>query len=193
MPEIKRVCINCGSSPGLLPEYVDNAKRLGAYLARQNIAVVYGGATVGLMGAVADAALAQGGQVIGVIPKTMAAKVGHPGLSELHLVDSMHERKKMMFDLSDAFLGLPGGIGTLEEILEILTWAQLGYHQKPCGLFNSSGYYDLFLRFLTHSVQHRFIKEEHLKMLLISNSYEELVLMFRNYQPPVLEKWLDQK
>jgi len=193
MSRLQRVCINCGSSPGLLPAYMENASLLGRHLAEQKIEVVFGGADVGLMGAVADAALACGGRVIGVIPESIAAKVGHRGLTELHVVASMHERKQMMFDLSDAFVGLPGGIGTLEEVLEVLTWAQLGFHGKPCGLLNVAGYFDHLLRFLDRSTEHRFVRPEHRSMLLVANEPTALLNQFREYAPSIVEKWIDRK
>jgi len=150
---MKTVCVYCGSSPGRLPEYQDAARRLGYELAGRGLGLVYGGASVGVMGAVADAMLERGGKAIGVIPYSLATKeVSHDGLDELIVVDSMHERKARMAELSDGFIALPGGWGTIEEIFEMLTWAQLGFHEKPCGLLNIASYYDhLLLSWKTRS------------------------------------------
>jgi uncharacterized protein (TIGR00730 family) len=161
---MKRICLNCGSSPGFDPVYTAMAQRLGKVLVARNYELVYGGADVGLMGRVADTVLKGGGVVIGVIPRSFAHKVSHQGLTELHLVDSMHERKTMMFDLSDAFIALPGGFGTLEEMAEILTWGQLGLHTKPCGLINVDGYFDPLLSFLDKAVSKGFMWPERRKI-----------------------------
>ena len=158
MNPIKRICVNAGSSPGLLPEYREAANHLGNILAENDIDLVFGGAGVGLMGEVADGILNNGGKAIGVIPKSFAHKVAHKDLTELHLVDSMHERKKKMFDLSDGFMALPGGLGTMEEFLEVLTWSQLGLHSKPCGLLNTGGYYIKLLDFIDFAVSQRFMR-----------------------------------
>ena len=190
---MKRICVDCGSSPGIDPAYSEAARRLGRALAERKYELVYGGAHVGLMGDVADAALKAGGIVIGVIPKSFANKVSHQGLTELHVVDSMHERKAMMFDLSDGFIALPGGFGTLEEIAEVLTWAQLGLHKKPCGLLNVCGYFDLLLAFLDQAVCQGFIRREHRDMLLVSNDAGELLDGFTSYQAPNVEKWVGVK
>ncbi len=188
---LKRICINCGSSSGLLPEYRESARSLGRQLVEEGLDIVFGGADVGLMGEVTNSALACGGKVIGVIPEAIAGKVGHERISELHVVPSMHERKKLMFELSDAFIGLPGGLGTLEEIFEILTWAQLGFHTKPCGLLNLCGYFDRLLEFLDHSVEQRFVKQAHRDMLLVAESPSELLTQFRLYRAPRVDKWID--
>jgi uncharacterized protein (TIGR00730 family) len=187
---MKRICVNCGSSPGFDPVYAEAARKLGSALVRANIELVYGGAEVGLMGEVANALLHGGGTVIGVIPQAFAHKVSHNGLTKLHVVASMHERKQMMFDLSDAFIALPGGFGTLEEMAELLTWAQLGFHEKPCGLVNVSGYFDQFLAFLDHSVAEGFMKREHRTMLLVSKDPIELLERFNAYAAPSVEKWI---
>jgi len=155
--------------------------------------VVFGGADVGLMGDVADSALKSHGKVIGVVPKSIAEKVGHSGLSAVHVVDTMHERKQLMFDLSDGFIALPGGLGTMEEMFELLTWAQLGQHSKPCGVLNTAGYWNKLLEFLDHCVEDRFIKPEHRKMLLVAQSPSELIGQFRNYEGPKVEKWIDMQ
>jgi uncharacterized protein (TIGR00730 family) len=187
------ICVYSGSSPGLLPEYKDAAEALGRALAGAGYGLVYGGSDLGLMGAVAGAVLETGGEAIGVIPENLASRVDHPQLTELHVTGSMHERKEKMFSLSDGFIALPGGLGTLEEIAEVLTWAQLGIHKKPCGLLNIRGYYDYLLDFLTHGVRQRFIREEHLKMIQVAESPGELLEKFRSYKPLNVEKWMDKK
>ncbi len=190
---IKRICVNCGSSPGSDPAFMAAASALGQCLAERDITVVYGGADVGLMGALANAALARGGQVIGVIPEAIAAKVGHKNLPEQHVVPSMHERKQMMFDLSDAFVVLPGGYGTIEEMFEILTWAQLGMHAKPIGLLNVAGYFDSLLRFLDHSVEKRFVKQPHRDRIIVNRSAGTLLDRLGQYEAVVLDKWIDRE
>jgi uncharacterized protein (TIGR00730 family) len=187
---MKRICVNCGSSPGFDAAYMAMARRLGQALIDHQLELVYGGACVGLMGQVADAVLEAGGTVIGVIPRSFAHKVSHSGLSELHVVDSMHERKAMMFELSDAFIALPGGFGTLEEIAELLTWAQLGLHAKPCGLINVGGYFDPLLAFLDQAVAKGFMKREHCDMLLIAQEPEDMLGRLASYTPPTVEKWV---
>lgn len=188
---MKRICVNCGSSVGFNPLYKEAAGRLGLTLVGQGLEMVYGGSDVGLMGEVANTVIKSGGTVIGVIPRSFAYKVSHPNLAELYIVDSMHERKQMMFDLSDAFIGLPGGLGTLEEMTELLTWAQLGLNKKPCGLINVSGYFDPFLSFLDRTVSEGFMKREHREMLLVSEEPSELLERFRSYVAPEIEKWID--
>lgn len=192
MLTLRRICLNCGSSPGLLPQYLESARALGRVLATERIEIVFGGANVGLMGAVADAALGCGGRVIGVIPKAIAEKVGHKHLTELHVVSTMHERKHLMFELSDAFIALPGGMGTVEEVLEILTWAQLGFHGKPCALLDICGYYEKLLGFLDHAVAQRFVRPEHRGMVLVADSPVGVLALLRNYTAPKIEKWLDR-
>ena len=183
--------MNCGSNRGLHAEYADLARDLGRVLAKSGIELVYGGAYVGLMGEVANSTLEHGGRVIGVIPASFADRVGHTGLVEIHVVDGMHERKTKMFDLSDGFIALPGGFGTLEELMEILTWAQLGFHKKPCGLLNGRNYFDHLLTFLDHAVGEHFIKPVHREMLLVDDRPEELLRRFQQYEAPVTEKWMD--
>lgn len=186
-----RVCVFCGSNPGRLPAYRAAAEAFGTLLARQGIGVVYGGASVGLMGAVADAALAAGGEVVGVIPQFLADKeLAHSGLSALHVVGSMHQRKALMAELSDAFVALPGGAGTLEEIFEVWTWAQLGEHRKPCGLLNVSGFYDRLLAFLDHATAESFMKPPHRDMLLEAGTPEAMLAALRGYVAPVVGKWI---
>src|ERR1051325_8659898 len=158
---MQRLCVFTGSSSGARAAYAEAARELGTLLARRGIGLVYGGARVGLMGAVADAVLAAGGEAIGVIPQALVAKeVAHTGLTALHVVESMHARKAMMSDLSDGFIALPGGWGTLEELFEVLTWAQLGLHRKPTGLLNVDGYFDGLLAFLTHTVAEAFVRTD---------------------------------
>lgn len=194
MSQLSSLCVYCGSSPGSDPIYLETASELGRYLANSGIRVVYGGGNVGLMGAVADGALAAGGEVIGVIPKALAEKeLAHHGLTEIHTVSSMHERKMMMAELSDAFLALPGGIGTMEEIFEVFTWTQLGFHAKPCAFLNTSGYYDDLFSFLKNMVGQRFIKQEHLDILLIGKNHSELVQQLSEVKIEAFDKWIDRK
>lgn len=188
---MQNICVFCGSSPGFDPLYMEAAKKLGSTLADQGLGLVYGGADVGLMGEVANSVIGRGGKVIGVIPESFADKVSHRNITELHVVASMHERKQMMFDLSDAFIALPGGLGTLEEVTELLTWAQLGLHRKPCGLVNVSGYFDLFLLFLDRAVSEGFMKREHAEMVQVSCEPGELLELFRSYRAPEVEKWVN--
>ncbi len=190
---MKRVCVNCGASPGFDTIYMEAARKLGSTLADRALELVYGGSEVGLMGEVADTVMRAGGYVIGVIPQSFAHKVSHRGLTELHIVNSMHERKQMMFDLSDVFVALPGGFGTLEEITEVLTWAQLGLHKKPCGIINVSGFFDPLLDFLDRAVEQGFIRREHRDMLLVSDEPEELLESFVSYVAPTVEKWVELK
>lgn len=185
---IKRVCVNCGSNLGVDPSYAAMAQRLGLALVEWNYELVYGGAEVGLMGQLADTVLKAGGVAIGVIPKSLASKVSHRNLTRLHVVDSMHARKAMMFDLADAFIALPGGFGTLEEITELLTWAQIGLNSKPCGLINVNGYYDHLLAFLDNSVAEGFMRREHREMLLVADTPEALLDKMDNYHVPKVNK-----
>ncbi len=189
---IKRICVYCGSNSGANPAYHAAARRLGETLAERGIGLVYGGASVGLMGVVADAALARGGEVIGVLPEVLKRKeVAHPGLSALHIVGSMHERKALMAELSDAFIALPGGLGTLEELFEILTWALLGLHRKPCGLLNIEGYYDGLAAFLERAVSDGFVRRKHRELLLVEKSEEALLDGFACYRPLNTSKWIE--
>ena len=186
-----RLCVFCGSSPGQQPEYVQAATRLGKQLAEASIGLVYGGASVGLMGAVAEGARAHGGEVIGVIPRSLADKeLAHTALTELHIVDSMHQRKAMMAELSDGFIALPGGIGTLEELFEIWTWAQLGHHGKPCALLNINGYYDRLIEFLDHMTEQGFVKPIHRSMLIVEQDIGLLLMALQDYTPPPVTKWI---
>ncbi len=185
---MKRVCVNCGSNLGVDPSYAVMAQRLGVALYERKYELVYGGAEVGLMGQLADSVLKAGGVAIGVIPKTLAGKVSHRNLTKLHVVNSMHERKALMFDLSDAFIALPGGFGTLEEISELLTWAQIGLNSKPCGLINVNGYYDNLLAFLDNSVAEGFLRREHREMLLVADTPEILLETMDTYHVPRINK-----
>jgi uncharacterized protein (TIGR00730 family) len=188
---MNRICVYCGSSPGLMPDYRDAATVLGHTLAERGIGLVYGGASIGVMGAVADGVLEKGGEVIGVIPFALATReVAHDGLNELVVVDSMHERKARMAELSDGFIALPGGWGTLEEIFEMLTWAQLGFHDKPCGLLNISHYYDHLYAFLEHAINQRFVREEYRPMMMMEDTAESLLDRFEHYRAPQVKKWI---
>jgi len=194
MRVINRVCVFAGSNAGIRGEYADAARDLGALLAARGIGLVYGGARVGLMSVLADAALAAGGTVTGVMPSALVAKeVAHSGLTELHVVSSMHERKAMMSDLSDGFIALPGGWGTWEEFFEVLTWGQLGLHRKPCGLLNVSGYFDGLMSFVGHSIHEGFVRREFGSMISVATAPERLLDMLSAYQAPVVEKWIDRE
>lgn len=190
----KRICVFCGSSSGARPRYASAAISLAQHLAARNIGLVYGGGKLGLMGTLADAALAAGGDVIGVIPRSLAGKErSHHGLSELRVVESMHERKALMAELSDAFIALPGGYGTFEEFCEVLTWTQLGLHRKPCGILNVEGYYDALLQLFDHALAEQFVKPAHRHMVLSDTTCESLVSKLLEYQVPRVDKWIDRK
>lgn len=190
---MKRVCVFAGSSSGARPDYRRAAEHLGRTLAERGVGVVYGGACVGLMGALADAALAAGGEVTGVIPASLVAKeIAHPRLTDLRIVSSMHERKATMADLADAFVALPGGWGTWEEFLEILTWGQLGLHRKPCGLLNVAGYFDPLLAFVSHSVAEGFVRAEYHAAIRVADDVSTLLDGLASYEPPLVEKWIDR-
>jgi hypothetical protein len=191
MTSLSTLCIYCGSSPGRLEVYGSAAYALAKALVSRNIRLVYGGASIGLMGMVADQVLTLGGQAIGVIPKALAHKeVAHNNLTQLHVTESMHERKLLMAELSDGFIALPGGIGTLEELFEIWTWAQLGFHNKPCGLLNVEGYYDSLIGFLDHVLGEQFVKKEHHAMLIVETNPDLLLDRYVNYQPPEVRHWV---
>ena len=190
---MKRLCVYCGSRPGSQPAYTEAAKNLARALVNRKIEVVYGGASVGTMGVLANTVLAEGGHVIGIIPQAVLGReVVHRGLSELRVVTSMHERKALMAELSDGFIALPGGLGTLDEVFEILTWGQLGLHQKPCGLLNIRDYYRRLVDFLDHAVSERFITEVHRAMLLVEEEPERLLDHFERYKAPAVAKWVDR-
>lgn len=190
---MKAVCVYCGSSPGRLEVYASAARALGQALVERDLGLVYGGASIGLMGLVADTVLQLGGRAVGVIPQALARKeVVHRHLTELHVTQSMHERKTMMAELSDGFIAMPGGIGTFEEIFEIWTWAQLGIHAKPCGLLNVAGYYDALTTFLDHAAAEQFLKPPHRSLLIVEQAPQALLDRFASYQPPAIKKWLDE-
>ena len=189
--QLDTICVYCGSNPGNDPVYAEQARALGREMAALGLGLVYGGARVGLMGVVADTVLEAGGKVIGVIPQSLVNKeLAHPNLTELHVVQSMHERKTMMADRASAFIAMPGGVGTLEEIFETWTWAQLGFHQKPCGLFNVAGYYDRLAEFLDHTVASAFMQPQHRQMLAVDDNPATLLDHFAAYQPPTVSKWI---
>jgi len=191
---MRRICVFCGSSPGSRPEYRAAAEEIGEELARCNIGLVYGGGNVGLMGVLADAVLRAGGEAVGVIPEhLMGREVGHKGLTKLHVVHSMHERKALMADLSEAFVALPGGFGTLEEFCEAVTWTQLGLHAKPCGVLNVLGYYTPLLAMFDHAVEERFLKAENRGLVLARESAAELLWALEQWRPARVEKWLDRE
>ncbi len=188
---MKSVCVFCGSSFGTKAAYANAARDTGRAIAEQGLTLVYGGAKVGLMGAVADAALEAGGTVIGVLPTSLQEKeLAHEGLSELHIVSSMHERKALMAEKSDAFLTLPGGAGTMEELFEVWTWGQLGLHLKPCGFLNTDGFYDKLLDFLDYQTAEGFMKPVMRQMVQAAPTPAQLLKLFRGYQPPATPKWI---
>jgi uncharacterized protein (TIGR00730 family) len=190
---MERLCVFSGSSPGAHPDYVLAAEELGRALADRDVVLVYGGASVGLMGAVADATLDAGGEVVGVIPQALIDReIAHPGLSDLRVVSSMHERKALMAELSDGFVALPGGMGTLEELFEVYTWTQLGLHSKPLGLFDVRSYFAKLVAFLDHTVEERFLTVEHREMLVVEQRAEALLEAFRRWRPPLRSKWIDR-
>lgn len=192
MGTLQRVCVFCGSSSGARPEYADAARETGRALVERGIELVYGGGKVGLMGIVADAVLEAGGRAVGVIPEAlMAREVGHAGLSELHVVETMHQRKALMADLADGFVALPGGFGTYEEFCEVLTWSQLGIHPKPCGLLNVSGFYDPLLALFDHAVREGFVRPGHRALVLEETGPAALLEAMRAWAPPpTVGKWI---
>ncbi|SMF64923.1 hypothetical protein SAMN05661091_0116 [Paenibacillus uliginis N3/975] len=190
---MKRIAVFCGSSDGASPAYKEGAVQLGKELARRGITLVYGGASVGIMGTVADAVLEAGGQVIGVIPQMLEDReISHRNLTELIVVGSMHERKTKMSDLADGFIALPGGPGTLEEFFEIFTWAQLGLHQKPCGILNVNGYYDLLISFFDHMHGQQFLHEKYRSMALVDSDPAGLIEKFNTYTPPSVKTYIKE-
>ena len=191
MAAIHSVCVFCGSSPGGDPAYGAAAQAMGRQIAERGLRLVYGGAKVGLMGILADAALRAGGDVVGVIPSALYDKeIGHEGLTRLEVVASMHERKARMAELSDAFVALPGGVGTLEEIFEIWTWGQLGFHAKPAGFLNMRGYYDHLRAFVDHAVSEAFLQSPHRDMIIFRDDPAAVLDAFFAYSPPRVEKWI---
>ena len=194
------ICVFCGSSVGARPEYAAEARLLGRELASRHLELVYGGGRVGLMGVIADAVLEAGGQVTGVIPRTLATRerarpVGthrHPVPEQLRIVESMHERKALMADLSDGFIAMPGGLGTLEEFFEVLTWAQLGFHRKPVALLNVQGYFDPLLSFIDAACSEAFVRTVHREMIISSKVPSEILDSFTDYRAPAVDKWIDR-
>jgi len=188
------ICVYCGSSPGTDPAFMRAAREVGVLIAQRGHSLVYGGGNVGLMGAVADAVMAAGGQVVGVIPENFVhQELEHRGLTKLHVVSSMHERKALMASLANGFLALPGGIGTLEEIAEVFVWTQLGLHAKPCALLNVNGYYDPLISFLTRMTDTRFLRAEQLAQLIVARDPAEALDRLQSFTPTVVEKWMDRK
>ena len=191
---VRSVCVFCGASIGANPAYREAAIALGQAIARRGLTLVYGGGAVGLMGTVADAAMAAGGEVIGIIPESlMNAEIGHKGLSRLEVVDGMHARKARMAELSHAFIALPGGLGTLEELFKVWTWGQLGYHAKPLGLLDVNGFYEKLGGFLDHIVEEGFVRQQHRAMLLLGQQPDELLDGMDSFVAPVAPKWVDKK
>jgi uncharacterized protein (TIGR00730 family) len=192
VPELSSICVFCGSNAGAQPAYVDTAEAVGRGLARRGVRVVYGGARVGMMGALADAARSEGGEVVGVMPEAIFDReIGHTGLDDLRVVGSMHERKALMAELSDAFIALPGGVGTLEELFEVYTWAQLGIHEKPLGVLDVAGYYRPLVAFLDHAVRERFVRASTRSLLAVSDDLDDLLAALEASRPPTEDKWMD--
>jgi len=190
--EIRRLAIFCGSNPGARPEYIEAAQSLGRLLAERGIGIVYGGSSVGLMAALADAMMDELGDIIGVIPRMLVEReVANRALTDLRIVESMHARKAMMAELADGFIALPGGIGTLEEFFETWTWGQLGMHSKPCGLLNVAGYFDPLLEFLDHAVAEKFVRDVHRAMVVVESDPRAILTRFEAYEPPRVVKWLN--
>jgi len=189
---VRRVCVYAGSNPGSDPAYADAARALATLMAERQIGLVFGGGKVGLMGVLADTILAVGGEAIGVMPQALIDReIGHPNLTELKVVASMHERKALMAELADGFVAVPGGIGTLEELIEVYTWSQLGIHDDPCGVLNTRGYYDGLARFLDHAVQEGFLRPQHRATLFVAEDPGELLDAMAEFTPPRVGKWLE--
>ena len=187
--KLPRFCVYCGSSPGARPEYTAAARQLGQTLARRKIELVYGGGNVGLMGEIARAVVDAGGRVIGVIPRDLADKeVAYKELADLRLVNNMHERKALMVKLSDGFIALPGGFGTFEEFFEVVTWTQLGFQRKPCGLLNVGQYYNSLIKFLDHAVAEQFMRPEYRAIVLVDENIDTLLGKLETYEPPTIDK-----
>jgi uncharacterized protein (TIGR00730 family) len=195
LPAVERICVFCGASPGARPEYRGATEELARLLVAGGIGVVYGGGGVGLMGALADAVLARGGELTGVIPRSLVEReIAHRDVPDMRVVASMHERKALMAELADAFVALPGGIGTLEELFEVYTWAQLGLHRKPCALLNVEGYFDGIAQFLAHAVEERFLHEETRELLLVEDDPAALLERLRSFEPrAAVPKWIDRE
>jgi uncharacterized protein (TIGR00730 family) len=193
MPPMRHLCVFTGSSAGADPAYAAAAEDLARAARSAGLGIVYGGASVGLMGVLADAALAEGSEVIGVIPQALVDReIAHPGVADLRVVASMHDRKALMADLADAFVALPGGAGTLEELFEVYTWSQLGLHAKPCGLLNVRGYYDGLVAFLDHAVAEGFLRPEHRATLLVGSDPAGLLRELAAWEPPAAAKWAER-
>jgi uncharacterized protein (TIGR00730 family) len=191
---MKRVCVFCGSSVGRQSAYLDAAAAMGSLLASRGLGLVYGGGNVGLMGVIADAVLAGGGEVIGVIPRALADReIAHSGVTDLRIVDSMHTRKAMMADLSDAFIAMPGGVGTFEEFFEAVTWTQLGVHRKPCALLNTAGFYTPLAAFIDQAVTEGFIKPVHRSMIVVDDHPERLLDSLLKVKLPDVPKWIGRE
>ncbi|MCA3058718.1 MAG: TIGR00730 family Rossman fold protein [Burkholderiales bacterium] len=193
MNTLNSLCLFCGASPGADPAYRDAAAAFGITLAHRNIRLIYGGGSVGLMGVAADACLAAGGEVVGVIPRMLMEKeVGHAGVTQMHVVETMHDRKALMTELSDGFIALPGGFGTLDELFESLTWQQLAYHTKPIGLLNVNGFFDALIAFLDHARDERFLRDLHRESLQVDTDLSVLIEKLRRAEAPDTGKWLDR-
>ena len=191
---MKQICVYCGSNMGAREIYRDAARALGNEMARRGIGLVYGGSNIGLMGIVADAVLDAGGSVVGVMPEHLAAKeIAHAHLTELRVVKTMHERKALMADLADGFVALPGGFGTYDEFCEVVTWAQLGLHQKPCAMLNVAGYYDAMIAMFDHATQEGFVRDTHRAMLILSSDTSDLLDQMQNYHAPIVSKWISRE
>lgn len=190
---MRRITVFCGSNSGLRGDYAEAARQLGALFVREGIGLVYGGGKVGLMGIIADEVMNLGGRVTGIIPESLEKKeVGHRDVTELLVVGSMHERKALMAERADGFIAMPGGIGTFEEFFEILTWAQLGFHQKPCAILNIAGYYDGLLALCDQAVNEGFLRREHRRLILEDSDPESLLAKMKDFTPSTLEKWLEE-
>ena len=191
---MKHICVFCGSNQGAKPAYKATAQALGQALVKRGLGLVYGGSNVGLMGTIADSVLAAGGTTIGVMPQALVNKeLAHQGLTELHIVNSMHERKALMADLSDGFIALPGGFGTFEEFCEVLTWAQLGFHQKPCGLLNVDDYYSPLIAMFDHATTEQFVRLPHRSLVLEAHDPDCLLDKLASYKPITIQKWIDRQ
>lgn len=190
---MKHLCVFCGSNPGAQPIYAIAAQTMGQAMVRRGLGLVYGGGNVGLMGTIADAVLSAGGEVIGVIPQTLVDKeLAHRGLTQLHIVRSMHERKALMAELSNGFIALPGGFGTFEEFCEVLTWAQLGFHQKPCGLLNIADYYTPLIAMFDHATAEQFVRPPHRSLVLEAQDPDQLLEKLVSFKPITIQKWIDR-
>jgi uncharacterized protein (TIGR00730 family) len=189
---MRRLCVFCGSQTGRLAAYADAASALGRLLAERRIGLVYGGGRVGMMGVLADSVLAHGGEAIGVIPQSLVEReLAHTGVTDLRIVTSMHERKALMAELSDAFIALPGGFGTFEEFCEVTTWVQLGLHQKPCGLLNVAGFFDPLLQLFDHATEQGFIHPQHRSIVIVASDPAALIERISQYCPPPQRQWID--